>query len=333
MQQRQLGNNGPTVSAIGIGGMSFSDFYGDVTEQQSHEILSAALDEGVTHIDTANVYGMGGSEIHIGSFLAKQGTQAQDMFSIATKASISKDATGARCFNNSPEHLEAELDKSLKRLGVDHVDLFYVHRREAGRPIEEVTESLAALVRKGKIRGFGYSEIAPTSLRAAHAVHPVMAVQSEYSLSVRSPELGLTQTTAELGIALVAFCPVGRSLLTDNPHTPERVAAMPWLCTNPRFIEPNLSRNVAASDDFRKLAADMGTSAAALSIAWLLHRGENIIPIPGTRSLSHFREHCDGARLSLSADDMAAIESTLPLGWAHGDRYSVDQWDGPEKYC
>ena len=334
MKKRQLGTNGPMISAIGIGAMSFSNFYGPVSEQQSHDILTAALDEGVTHIDTANVYGSGTSESSIGSFLAKQGASAQDMFSIATKASITSNPdTGKRYFDNSPAHLEAELDKSLKRLGVDRVDLFYVHRRDAATPIEEVTEGLANLINKGKIGGFGYSEIAPTSLRRAQAVHPVMAVQSEYSLSVRSPEMGLTQATQDLGVALVAFSPVGRSLLTDDPHSAERVADMPWLRENPRFIEPELSRNIAATAGFRQLAADMGTSAAALSIAWLLHRGDNIIPIPGTRSVERFREHCAGAKLALSADDMATIESVLPLGWAHGDRYSQGQWVGPEKYC
>lgn len=334
MKQRQLGSNGPMISPIGIGAMSFSNFYGPVSEQESHDVLTAALEEGVTHIDTSNVYGMGTSEQSIGSFLAKQGGQAQDLFSIATKAGITKNPdTGTRYYNNTIAHLEAELDKSLMLLGVERIDLFYVHRRDADTPIEEVTEGLASLIKKGKIGGFGYSEIAPTSLRLAQAVHPVTAVQSEYSLSVRSPEMGLTQTTQELGVALVAFSPVGRSLLTDDPHTSERVAKLPFLSANPRFQQPNLSRNIDATADFRKLAGDMGTSAAALSIAWLLHRGDNIIPIPGTRSAVRFREHCAGAKLSLSVDDMAAIEAALPIGWAHGDRYSVDQWVGPEKFC
>ena len=334
MQQRQLGKDGPMISAIGVGAMSFSNFYGSVSEQQSHDVLKVALDEGVTHIDTANVYGMGTSEDTIGTFLAKQGSQAQDLFSIATKAGIAKHPdTGARYFNNTPEYLEAELDKSLKRMGLERIDLFYIHRRDAETPIEEVTEGLAALVKKGKIGGFGFSEIAPTSLRAAHEIHPVRAIQSEYSLSVRSPEMGLTQMTKVLGIALVAFSPVGRSLLTDDPHTLERVADMAWLSENPRFQEPNLSRNVEATAAFRQLAKDMGTTAAGLSIAWLLHREDNIIPIPGSRSAVHFRELCDGANLTLSAEDMATIESVLPIGWAHGDRYSVGQWVGPEKYC
>lgn len=334
MKKRRLGAGGPLISPIGIGAMSFSDFYGPTDEAKSHAILETALDEGVTHIDTANVYGPKISEEVIGSFLAKQGAARHDLFSIATKSSIARDPeTGRRYFDNSRAYMEAELDKSLKRLGLDSIDLLYVHRLDSETPIEEVTQSLADLVKTGKIKSFGFSEIAPTSLRRAQAIHPVAAVQSEYSLSVRSPELGLTQTTAELDVALVAFSPVGRSLLTDRPHTVDKVTNFGWLKENPRFQEPNLSFNIAAGQGFRQLAAEMETSAAALAIAWLLHKGENIIPIPGTRSVDHLREHCAGARLVLSAADMAAIETVLPVGWAHGDRYSVGQWIGPEKYC
>ena len=334
MKTRRLGASGPLISAIGYGAMSFTDFYGTTDESQSHAVLATALDEGITHIDTSNVYGPHRSEAAIGSFLAKQGNQRHDLFSIATKAGITRDPdTGARVYNNSAAHLESELDGSLARLGVDRVDLFYVHRRDAATPIEEVTETLAGLIKKGKIGGFGYSEIAPSSLRRAHAVHPVMAVQSEYSLAVRYPELGLVQTTAALGTALVAFSPVGRSLLTDKPHSPEKAAELPFLKVNPRFQEPNLSANIAATESFRRLAADMGTTAAALSIAWLLHQGEHVIPIPGTRSPEHLRQHCEGARLDLDDAALAAIDAALPVGWAHGDRYSAAQWDGPEKYC
>ena len=334
MKQRQLGKNGPQISAIGIGAMSFSNFYGPTDEAQSHAILSTAIDEGVTHIDTANVYGPQTSETVIGTFLAKQGKAKNDLFSIATKASITKDPeTGARAFNNSGEHLEAELDASLARLGVDCVDLFYVHRRDPSVPIEEVTETLAGLIKKGKIRSFGFSEIAPSSLRRANAVHHVAAVQSEYSLAVRFPELGLVQETQRLGTALVAFSPVGRSLLTDRPCSPEKADTLPFLKVNPRFQEPNLTANIEAGKPFRQLAADMGTTAAALAIAWLVNRADHIVPIPGTRSPDHLREHCAGARLDLDDAAMAAIEEALPLGWAHGDRYSQAQWVGPEKYC
>lgn len=332
MKHRSMGRNGPKTSAIGIGAMSFSNFYGPTDEARSHAILGAALELGVSHIDTSNVYGMGKSEETIGTFLkARPGTR--DRFHIATKAGIARDAEGNRYYDNTAGYLEAELDKSLARMGIESVDLFYIHRRDADLPIEEVTENLAALVKKGKARAIGFSEIAPSSLRRAAAVHPVAAVQSEYSLSTRAPELGLVQACAELGTALVAFSPVGRSLLTDHPLPKEVIPELGFLKANPRFIEPNLSANLAITDGFRALAGEMGVPAAALSIAWLLHRGDHVIPIPGTRSVEHFRELVAGCDLDLSAEDMARIEAVLPVGWAHGDRYNADQWIGPERFC
>lgn len=332
MEKRQLGPNGPMVGAIGYGAMSFSDMYGPTNTTESHAILDAARDWGVTHIDTANVYGMGKSESAIGSYLAAD-PGARDAFVIATKATITRDADGNRAYDNSAAHLEAELDGSLQRMGVDCVDLFYAHRRQPGVSPEELAGNLARMVEKGKARAIGLSEIAPSTLRRAMKEHPIAAVQSEYSLSTRFPELGLVQTCAELGVALVAFSPVGRSLLTDAPIPAERLKDLPFLGANPRFIEPNLSENMRQTDAFRALAAEMGTSAAALANAWLLARGDHVIPIPGTRSVDHFRECVAGAELTLSSEDLARIEMVLPVGWAHGDRYSDDQWYGPERYC
>jgi aryl-alcohol dehydrogenase-like predicted oxidoreductase len=332
MKLRQIGQDGPKVSPMGVGGMSFAEFYGPTTDAASHAILDAAIELGVTHIDTANVYGVGRSETAIGSYFTAN-PAARDGFHIATKAAISRTPEGVRSHNNSAEHLEAELDKSLARMGIDHVDLFYIHRRDPSISIEEATENLARLVKSGKTRAIGFSEIAPSSLRRASAVHHIAAVQSEYSLAVRSVEMGLVQTCAELGTALVAFSPVSRSLLTDNPLTLAAMADLPFLAGNPRFQDPNLTANLRITDEFRKLAADMGTPTAALAMAWLLHQGEHIIPIPGTRSVTHFRELAAGMELTLSADDLAAIDKLLPIGWAHGDRYNGDQWVGPERYC
>ncbi len=333
MKKRQLGQGGPLIHPIGIGAMSFSNFYGPTTEANSHAILETAMAAGVTHIDTANVYGMGTSETVIGSFL-KARPEARDHFTIATKGSIKRNPDGpGNLFDNSREHLTSELEASLKKLGVEAVDLYYVHRRDPSVPIEDVTETLAGLVRAGKTKAIGFSEIAPTSLRKAHAVHPVGAVQSEYSLSTRSPEMGLIQSCAELGVAMVAFSPVGRSLLTDTPLGLEAIQSLPFLVNNPRFMEPNYSANIAALAPFRQLAADMGMSTAGLAIAWLLAQGEHVIPIPGTRSVAHFSELLQAAERELSNDDLKAIEAVLPIGWAHGDRYSVPQWIGPEKYC
>ena len=331
MKTRLMGAAGPAVSCLGVGAMSFAEFYGPTTEENSQAILHAALDAGVSHFDTANVYGMGRSEKAIGAFL-KDTPDARDKMHIATKASITR-RDGARVFDNSPEHLEAELDKSLMALGTDHVDLFYIHRREAERPIEEVAETLAALVKKGKTRSIGFSEIAPSSLRRAHAVHPVAAVQSEYSLSTRAPELGLLQACEELGVAFVAFSPVGRSLLTDTPLTGDVIANLPFLKANPRFSPENLTQNIALTAPFRALAAEFGLPAAGLAIAWCIAKGEHVIPIPGTRSVAHFNELVAGANASLTPGDVARIEQVLPVGWAYGDRYSDDQWVGPERYC
>ncbi|PIE10301.1 MAG: aldo/keto reductase [Rhodobacterales bacterium] len=332
MKQRKLGKNGPSIGAIGYGAMSFSNFYGATTVEASHAILDATRDLGVTHIDTANVYGMGGSEQAIGSYLAAN-PGARDGFVIATKAAITRDDDGNRLHRNDRAHLEAELDKSLARMGVDHVELFYVHRRDPDMPIEEVAGVLADLRATGKTRGIGFSEIAPSSLRRAAAVTHVDAVQSEYSLSTRSPEMGLVQTCAELGTALVAFSPVGRSLLTDTPLSPEAVDELPFLAGNPRFLAPNYAANIAATDRLRALAAQMGEPTAALANAWLLTRGDHVIPIPGTRSVAHFKECLRGADLNLMAGDIARIETALPIGWAHGDRYNAAQWVGPERYC
>ena len=334
MKTRQLGMHGPQVSAIGVGALSFSDFYGLAKDEGSHKILSSALDLDINHIDTSNVYGNGRSETVIGSFLGKQGKIKDQLFTIASKVGICRNLeTGQRYFDNSDAHIRDQLDKSLARLGVDTLDLYYIHSRDETIPIEEVAGTMSQLVQEGKIKSYGFSEIAPSSLKLAHSVSHVAAVQSEYSLSTRNTELGLTQTTKALGTALVAFSPVGRSLLTDSPHTEERISGIDFLKENPRFIEPNLSRNIEASNAFRKLASEFSISASGLAIAWLLHQGENIIPIPGTRSVDHLKELAEGAQRDLSIDELRLIEDVLPVGWAHGNRYSVGQTVAVEQYC
>ena len=331
MKMTRLGAEGPEISQFGIGAMSFAGIYGNASEAESHAVLDACRTAGVSHIDTSNVYGMGRSEEIIGTWLAAN-PGARSETTIATKAGITR-RDGARFFDNSLEHLESELDGSLRRLGIEAVDLFYVHRREADRPIEEVAGTLASLVAKGKTRAVGFSEIAPSSLRRAATEAPIAAVQSEYSLSTRAPELGLVQACAELGTALVAFSPVGRAFLTDAPFGWDKVKSMDFTRGNPRFIEPNYSANIAATDRFRSLGAEMGEPAAALAIAWLIAQGDHVIPIPGTKDTAHLAELIRGTELTLTPDDLARIEAVLPLGWAHGDRYNQDQWIGPERYC
>lgn len=329
MKHRKLGQDGPLVSAVGYGAMSFTDFYGPADDASSAQVLDACLDMGITHLDTADVYGMGRSETVIGNWLRARGGALP--FTIATKVGITRDPD--KRFKNDPDHLRQSLDASLTRLGVEAIDLYYVHRRDTDFEIEEVTQTLAGFVKAGKVKAIGFSEIAPSSLRRAHAVHPVAAVQSEYSLSTRSPELGLLQTCAELGTALVAFSPVGRALLTDRPHQADAVKDLAFLKVNPRFMEPNLSANLAYNAKFRALAADMTVPAASLAIAWVLHQGEQVIAIPGTRKLAHLQELVTGGEMTLTDEDVTRIEAVLPVGWAHGDRYSAGQWEGPERYC
>ena len=331
---RKLGKHGPEIMPVGIGAMSFTNFYGECDVDQAFKILKYALDNGINHVDTANVYGGGVSEERIGKFLANTGKTAKKFFRIATKASVWTDPkTKARSFNNNGTHLEAELTKSLKRLGVECVDLFYVHRRDPNIEIEEVTDSLAKLVKKGMTRLIGYSEIAPSSLRRANAVHHIAAVQSEYSLSTRSPEMGLVQTCAELGTSLVAFSPLGRSLLTDNPITIEKARSLDFLKNNPRFTSPNYEENIDLTNKLREYSKGRNIPTASLVIAWLLAKSDHIIPIPGTRSINHFKEIIEGTKILLNNELINDVEKILPVGWAHGERYSSPQWIGPEKYC
>lgn len=329
MKQRKLGQNGAMVSAVGYGAMSFTDFYGPAIDAESLKVLDACVEMGLNHLDTSDAYGMGRSETIIGEWLKTRGGASP--FTIATKVGITRDPEHR--FNNSPEHLTQSLDASLTRLGVEAIDLYYVHRRDTRHEIEEVTETMAGFVKAGKVKAIGFSEIAPSSLRRAHSVHPIAAVQSEYSLSTRAPELGLIQTCAELGTSLVAFSPLGRALLTDRPHDAQSVSQLAFLKPNPRFMEPNLSANLAYNARFRALAADMGVAAASLAIAWVLSRSEEVIAIPGTRKIAHLQELAAGGAMVLSAEDIARIEAVLPVGWAHGDRYSLGQWNGPERYC
>ena len=330
MKQRQLLQTGKTVSALGLGCMSLSGAYGDTSEAEAHATLSKARDLGITFLDTANVYGLGQSERIIGSYLNGN----SGAFSIATKAGIWRDKEhGSRGFNNTAQYLKSELDGSLKRLGLDHVDLFYIHRRDRSIQIEDVMETLLALKAEGKIGGIGFSEISPSSLRRAVAVGPVDAVQSEYSLWTRQPDLGMVQTCAELGVAFVAFSPLGRGMLTSVTPDPQGFGESDFRRNTPRFSEPNFSFNLGYIERFKTYASDHDTTPAALAIAWCLARGKHILPIPGTRKADHLADCAAGVDLDLTDDMMAEIEAILPPGWAHGDRYSEAQRVGPEGYC
>ena len=330
--KRNLGNNGTKVFPIGLGGMSFSDAYGVTNTDETHKVLTSALDLGIDHIDTSDIYGLGISEERIGLFLAKN-KKYKEYFKIATKGGIDRNQNGSSRFNNSKKYLEKSLDNSLKRLGVDCVEIYYVHRRDQNIPIEEVTQTLSDFVKSGKVKQIGYSEISPSSLEKANSIHNVAAVQSEYSLSTRYPELGLVQKLQKLKATLIAFSPLGRSLLTDKPHSFKKAQTIAFLKGNPRFLEPNLSLNIQITSKFREYALDNSMSAAQLSLSWLLNKNKNLIPIPGTRSSEHLKSMAKAAYTELNEIQMKEIDEILPLGWAHGDRYSEHQWIGPEKYC
>ena len=327
MQQRQLGSGGLTVGGIGLGCMSFGGIYGPTNTAESHRTLSRARDLGIDFLDVADVYGDGRSEEVIGMFLKAHGGG----FRIATKGGIKTRPT--RSFDNSEAYLRACLEGSLRRLGVDYVDLYYVHRRDQTRPIEDVVETLVRFKEEGKIGAIGFSEIAPASLNRASAVHPIMAVQNEYSLWTRLPELGIIQACRRLGTAFVAFSPLGRGVFSRHGVDPATFADTDFRKTNPRFREPNFSYNARAIAHFADYAREKGHSPAALALAWVLHRGDHIIPIPGTRFANHLSECADGAVIKLSAQDLIDIEAILPVGFAHGDRYSDAQAVGPERYC
>lgn len=330
MKQRQLGHNGPMVGAVGLGCMSIAGFYGECDVKTAHATLAKAHEIGMTHLDTAKIYGEGISENIIGEFLKDN---PDKKFTIATKGGIN--TTPPRSFDNSPEYLTECLEGSLKRLGVDHVDLYYIHRRDQRIPIEDVMETLVKFIEQGKIGAIGLSEISPATLERASAIHPVAAVQNEYSLWTRQPELGLIQACNRLGTTFVPFSPVGRGILTDHAASFD-VSAYDYnrfMNTNPRFMEPNFSANQKKIDRFRAYAADKNVSTAGLAIAWTLAQDEGSVPIPGTRTVEHLLECAQGADINLSRDELAEIEEILPVGFAHGSRYSDEQKIGPEDYC
>lgn len=327
MKIRALGKGGPDIGAIGLGCMSFGGMTGPTTEGASLAVMDHAWEAGITHFDTANVYGPHTSEKIIGRWMATRGHRPV----IATKAAITRNPD--QPFRNDAAYLEAELDGSLKRLGVDHVDVFYIHRREQAVPVEDVADFMGRMIAAGKIRGWGMSEVSPTTLRKAHAVTPVTAVQNEYSLWTRQPELGLLQDCARLGVAFVAFSPLARGVFGRSVIDPTHPDLGPFRAAMPRFQDPHWPQNKARADAFQALAAQFGHPAPALALAWVLAQGDHIIPIPGTRSAAHLSDWAKAAEIDMAPDLAAQIDAVLPVGWAWGDRYSADQSRGPERYC
>jgi aryl-alcohol dehydrogenase-like predicted oxidoreductase len=329
MQKRQLGTGGPMVSAIGLGCLSFGGIFGATTRAESLDCLDAAWEAGIDWLDTANVYGMGVSESVIGEWMATRGHRPL----IATKAGITRGADGGVAARNDAAHLRDELEGSLRRLGVDHVDLFYIHRREFSRPLDEVIGTLADLVAEGKIGGYGLSEVAPATVRQAHALHPCRAVQNEYSLWTRLPELGMIQTCAALGIAFVPFSPLARGALGEPPLDPALLDPGEFRLQIPRFQGANWAENRRHIDTFRTFARERGWSAPALALAWCLDQGPHLLPIPGTRTAGNLRAWAGAADIALTDEHRAGIARILPVGWAWGDRYDDRQARSVERYC
>lgn len=327
MKQRKLGNDGPQVGAIGLGCMSFAGMSGPTDTAGSLTAMDRAWDVGITHFDTANIYGPHTSEKVVGRWIKARG----HMPHIATKAGIQRDPD--QPVNNDPVYLEAELEGSLKRLGVDYVDLFYIHRREQVVPIADVAGLMGRLIEKGKIGGWGMSEVSPTTLRLAHRETPVRAVQNEYSLWTRQPELGLTTECARLGVAFVAFSPLARGVFGRQPIDPTHPDFGDFRAQMPRFQNPNWPENEKHAVVFGKLAQELETTVPALALAWVLAQGDHIIPIPGTRSADHINDWQDADNIDMTEGLRARIDDILPVGWAWGDRYTDAQAQAPERYC
>jgi aryl-alcohol dehydrogenase-like predicted oxidoreductase len=319
MQTRTLGPQGPRVSALGLGCMGMSEFYGAHDDAESLATLHRALERGLNFFDTADMYGPYTNEELLGRAFAGK----RDAVFIATKFGFVRDAANpaARAVDARPQRVRAACEGSLKRLRLETIDLYYLHRADPNVPIEETVGAMAELVRAGKVRYLGLSEVSPQTLARAHRVHPVTALQSEYSLWTRDPEDGVLEACARLGIGLVPYSPLGRGFLTGALKSPEDFASDDYRRSNPRFQGENFARNLALVAKVRSLAKEKGCTPAQLALAWVLSRGEHVVPIPGTRRIRNLEENLGALEVRLSAADLAAIEAVFPAGAASGARY------------
>ncbi|MBO9687025.1 MAG: aldo/keto reductase [Mitsuaria chitosanitabida] len=318
LPRRRLGAHGPEVSALGLGCMGMSDFYGPADEATSMAVLHRALDLGMNFLDTSDIYGNGANERLLSGLLANRRREVV----LATKFGIVRNADGLSAgVNGTPAHVHASCDASLRRLGVNHIDLYYLHRVDKAVPIEETVGAMAELVRAGKVRHIGLSEASAETIRRAHQVHPIAAVQSEYSLWTRDVEAEVLPTCRELGIALVPYSPLGRGFLTGAIRSADQLAANDWRRVNPRFQDGHLAQNLALADAIVDLARDHGLTPAQLALAWLLDRGPDVMPIPGTRSIARLEENAMAARVRLSdvlREELQAVVDHHPVA---GQRY------------
>jgi aryl-alcohol dehydrogenase-like predicted oxidoreductase len=321
MKLRKLGRNGPQVSAIGLGCMGFSEFYASdaATESDAITVIHDALARGLTFLDTADAYGPYSNEILVGKAVA--GRRGQVF--LATKFGIQRDLANPRkrAISGKPDYVRSSCEGSLKRLNVDRIDLYYQHRVDRDTPIEETVGAMAELVKAGKIGGIGLSEPSVATIRKAHNVHPITAVQTEYSLWSREPEDGVLQTCEELGIGFVPYSPLGRGFLTGRYRSIEDLDANDFRRHSPRFQGANFAKNLAMVDQVREIAKEKHCTPAQLALAWLLAQGPHIVPIPGTTNATRLAENLAAADIELRPADLARIAAVAPSGVAAGERY------------
>jgi len=320
MQIRTLGPKGPAVSALGLGCMGMSDFYGPRDDEESIATIHHALDQGLTFLDTADMYGPFTNEQLVGRAIRGR----RDEAFVATKFGFIRDPNNptARTLNGRPEYAKQACDASLKRLGIERIDLYYLHRVDPNVPVEETVGAMGDLVKAGKVRHIGLSEVSPETLERAHKVHPITAVQSEYSLWTRDVENGVLDACERLCVGLVPYSPLGRGFLTGSIRSPDDFEADDFRRTNPRFQGENFARNLALVDSVRALAEKKGCTAAQLALAWVLAQGKHIVPIPGTRRVRNLDDNIGALDVSLSRAELDAIDEVFPYHAVAGARYA-----------
>ncbi|RVQ66330.1 aldo/keto reductase [Croceicoccus ponticola] len=332
MRTLEIGRSGVICSTLGLGCMGMSEFYGETDDEESLRTLARALELGVTHYDTSNVYGRGANERLVGKFLRGQ----RDKVTVASKFGVVRDPDGPlgsvydRELDNSPKYMRQCCEESLARLGTDTIDLYYVHRADPTIAIEETVGALARLRDEGKIRAIGLSEVDAATLRRAANETQIDALQSEYSLWTRDVEAEVLPTCRELGITFVAYSPLGRGFLTGQITKADDLADDDFRLTSPRFQGENFDRNFALVDHVRELAAARNCTAGQIAIAWLLHQGDDILPIPGTKRIRYLEENVGAIGVTLTKDDLDQIDAILPPGGAAGDRYDKSFKGNPE---
>jgi len=318
VRQRKLGSEGLEVSAIGLGCMAMAGVYGAADEADSLATLHRAIDVGVTFLDTADMYGRGTNERLLSTVLADR----RDEVVLATKFGYAFGSAGERLgIRGDAEYVRRCCDASLERLGVERIDLYYQHRVDPNTPIEETVGAMAELVAAGKVRYLGLSEAGPDTIRRAHVVHPISALQTEYSLWSRDSEDEILPVVSELGIGFVAYSPLGRGFLSGSFRSPDDFREDDSRRRGPRFQGDNFARNLRSVDRIGEIAMEKGVSPAQLALAWLLHRGDNIVPIPGTKRIKYLEEDAAAAEISLSEAEMARVDSAFPKGTTAGPRY------------